>query len=321
MAAGTRPLRPFAARNPKSMQSPNQRTVVTIGNFDGVHLGHRRLVEAAVAEAAEIGGEAVAVTFEPHPVSFFKGVAPETFRLQTPDGRDAVLTALGLSRVDRLTFDERLTAMSPGAFVDLLVSRNPAIVGVHVGGDFRFGRARAGDTAMLSALGAGHGFTVTVHEAVNHLNETISSSRVRGALRASDMELVAALLGRAYAIAGEIASGHGRGRTLGVPTLNLYPLGHLLPAHGVYVATIVSQTQAISAVANLGVRPTFADDPRISLEAHALEEFVAFEGPVEVQLHAYLRPEQRFADTDALRAQIGIDIASAAAWHTAHPGS
>ena len=319
MAAGTRPLRPFAARNPKSMQSPNQRTVVTIGNFDGVHLGHRRLVEAAVAEAAEIGGEAVAVTFEPHPVSFFKGVAPETFRLQTPDDRDAILTALGLRRVDRLIFDETLTGMSPDAFADLLVSRHPAIAGAHVGGDFRFGRARAGDTAMLRALGARHGFTVTVHEAVNHLAETVSSSRVRSALRAADMELVAALLGRAYAIAGEIASGHGRGRTFGVPTLNLYPFGHLLPAHGVYVATIVSETQVIAAVANLGVRPTFADDPRISLEVHAIEEFSAFDGPVEVQLHAYLRPEQRFADTEALRTQIGIDIAAATTWHTTHP--
>jgi riboflavin kinase/FMN adenylyltransferase len=104
-----------------------------------------------------------------------------------------------------------------------------------------------------------------------------------------------------------------------VPTLNLYPLGHLLPAHGVYVATIVSEAQVISAVANLGVRPTFADDPRISLEAHAIEEFSAFEGPVEVQLHAYLRPEQRFVDAAALRTQIGIDIESAGAWHTTHP--
>lgn len=319
MAAGTLPLSPFAARNPKSMQSPNQRTVVTIGNFDGVHLGHRRLVEAAVAEAGETGAEAVAVTFEPHPVSYFKGAAPETFRLQTPDGRDAILTALGLSCVDRLTFDERLTGMSPDAFVELLVSRHPAIAGVHVGGDFRFGSARAGDTAMLRALGARHGFTVTVHEAVKHLGETVSSSRVRGALRSADMGLVAALLGRPYAIAGEIASGHGRGRTLGVPTLNLYPLGHLLPAHGVYVATIVTRLQVISAVANLGVRPTFADDPRISLEAHAIEEFTAFEGPVDVELHSYLRPEQRFADTAALRTQIGLDISSAAAWHTSHP--
>lgn len=301
------------------MQSSNQRTVVTIGNFDGVHLGHRRLVEAAVAEAGETGAEAVAVTFEPHPVTFFRGAAPETFRLQTPDGRDAILTALGLGRVDRLPFDERLTAMSPDAFVDLLVSRHPGIAGVHVGADFRFGRARAGDTAMLSTLGARHGFTVTAHDAVNHLAEAVSSSRVRSALRASEMEVVAALLGRAYAIAGEIASGHGRGRTLGVPTLNLYPCEHLLPAHGVYVATILAQSQVISAVANLGVRPTFADDPRISLEAHALEAFEDFDGAVEVQLHAYLRPEQRFADAEALRTQIFIDIASATAWHAAHP--
>ncbi len=303
------------------MQSSNQRTVVTIGNFDGVHLGHRRLVVAAVADACEAGAKAVAVTFEPHPVSFFKGVAPETFRLQSPDGRDETLTGLGLSRVDRLTFDEALTAMSPETFVDLLVARHPGIARVHVGEDFRFGSGRAGDTVMLSALGEGKGFTVAVHEAVTHLGEVVSSSRVRGALRSADMGLVAALLGRPYAIAGEIASGHGRGRTLGVPTLNLYPLGHLLPAHGVYVATIVTSAQSISAVANLGIRPTFADDPRISLEAHALSEFAAFEGPVAVQLHAYLRPEQRFEEALALRAQIGIDIASAAAWHATHPRS
>lgn len=303
------------------MQSSNQRTVVTIGNFDGVHLGHRRLVVAAVADAREAGAEAVAVTFEPHPVSFFKRVAPETFRLQSPDGRDETLTGLGLSRVDRLTFDEALTAMSPETFVDLLVARHPGIARVHVGEDFRFGSRRAGDTVMLGALGERQGFTVAVHEAVTHLGEVVSSSRVRGALRSADMGLVAALLGRPYAIAGEIASGHGRGRTLGVPTLNLYPLGHLLPAHGVYVATIVTEAQSISAVANFGIRPTFADDPRISLEAHALNEFAAFEGPVAIQLHAYLRPEQRFEEALALRTQIGIDIASAAAWHSAHPRS
>lgn len=303
------------------MQSSNQRTVVTIGNFDGVHLGHRRLVVAAVADAREAGAEAVAVTFEPHPVSFFKRVAPETFRLQSPDGRDETLTWLGLSRVDRLTFDDALTSMSPETFVDLLVARHPGIARVHVGEDFRFGSGRAGDTVMLGALGERQGFTVTVHEAVTHLGEAVSSSRVRGALRSADMGLVAALLGRPYAIAGEIASGHGRGRTLGVPTLNLYPHGHLLPAHGVYVATIVTEAQSISAVANLGVRPTFADDTRISLEAHALTEFAPFEGPVAIQLHAYLRPEQRFEEALALRTQIGIDITSAAAWHTAHPRS
>lgn len=301
------------------MQPSNQRTVVTIGNFDGVHLGHRRLVGAAVTDANRAGADAVAVTFEPHPVCFFKGVTPETFRLQTPDSRDAALLGLGLRHVDRLTFDNALTAMTPESFVDLLVARHPGILGVHVGGDFRFGRGRAGDTEMLGALGARHGFTVTVHEAVTHLGETVSSSRVRSALRSSEMELVAALLGRTYAIAGDVAAGHGRGRTLGVPTLNLYPIGHLLPAFGVFVATIVTEATVIAAVANLGVRPTFADDPRISLEAHALTPFEPFEGAVAVQLHAYLRAERRFEDTTALLTQIGIDIASATAWHAAHP--
>lgn len=300
------------------MPSSNQRTVVTIGNFDGVHLGHRRLVDAAVANASETGADAVAVTFEPHPVSYFKGVAPETFRIQTPDARDATLMGLGLKWVDRLTFDETLTAMTPASFVELLVARHPGISGIHVGDDFRFGRGRVGDTTMLADMGARHDFTVTVHEAVTHHGETVSSSRVRSALRASEMELVEALLGRPYAIAGEVASGHGRGRQLGVPTLNLYPMGHLLPAHGVFVATIVCEAQAISAVANLGVRPTFADDPRISLEAHALTAFEELEGPVTLQLHSFLRPEHRFEDANALRAQIGIDIAAANAWHIAH---
>jgi len=301
------------------MPSSNQRTVVTIGNFDGVHLGHRRLVDAAVSEAGETGAAAVAVTFEPHPVSFFRGVGPETFRLQTPDARDATLMGLGLRRVDRLTFDETLTAMTPESFVDLLMARHPGILGIHVGHDFRFGRGRAGDTKMLAELGARHGFTVTVHGAVTHLGETVSSSRVRGALRSSEMELVEALLGRPYAIVGEIAAGHGRGRTIGVPTLNLYPKGHLLPAHGVFVATIACELQAIWAVANLGIRPTFADDPRISLEAHALTTFKELEGAVTVQLHSFLRPEKRFEDASALRSQIGLDVAAATAWHTARP--
>jgi riboflavin kinase/FMN adenylyltransferase len=299
------------------MPSSNQRTVVTIGNFDGVHLGHRRLVDAAVSQAGETGAAAVAVTFEPHPVSFFKGIGPDTFRIQTPDARDATLIGLGLSRVDRLTFDETLTAMTPESFVDLLMARHSGILGIHVGDDFRFGRGRAGDTKMLAELGARHGFTVTVHGAVTHLGEAVSSSRVRVALRSSEMELVEALLGRPYSISGEVAAGHGRGRTIGVPTLNLYPKGHLLPAHGVFVATIACEAQAIWAVANLGIRPTFADDPRISLEAHALTAFEELEGAVTVQLHSFLRPEKRFEDATALRAQIGLDIAAATAWHTA----
>lgn len=299
------------------MQPPNQRTVITIGNFDGVHLGHRRLVDTAVTRGKALQADAVAVTFEPHPVTFFKRSEPDSFRLQTPDGRDATLRSLGIARVDRLAFDAALTAMSPEAFVALLVTRHPGLAEVHVGEDFRFGRGRTGDTTMLALLGAEAGFAVTVHAAVTHLGEPVSSSRVRHALRGAEMALVSALLGRDYAIEGQIAPGHGRGRVMGVPTLNLYPQGRLLPSQGVYVATIHSGAQSIRAVANLGVRPTFADDPRVSLEAHALEDFAQLDEEVQVVLHAYLRPEQRFADATALREQIGRDIAAAVGWHQA----
>ena len=299
----------------KPMQLTKQRTVITIGNFDGVHLGHQLLVRTAVRRAREEGGTAVAVTFDPHPVSFFRGLNAEEFRLQPPEARDALLESLGIDRVDRMTFDATLTAMSPAAFADALVHRHEGLGEVHVGHDFRFGAHRAGDTATLRSLGVERGFDVVVHEAVRLLDAPVSSSRVRDALRLGDMALAEALLGRPYAIAGEIAPGHGRGRVLGVPTLNLYPTGHLLPAPGVFVATISAGEQHIPAVANLGVRPTFADDPRVSLEAHALRDFAPMAGEVSVALHAHLRPEQRFDDPAALRTQIGHDIEAALAWH------
>lgn len=308
---------PLRRTKAEPMLTSNQRTVITIGNFDGVHLGHRRLVDAAVLGAVSVGCDAVAVTFEPHPVSYFKGSAADSFRLQTPDGRDATLRSLGLARVDRITFDAALTAMTPDAFFELLLSRHPGLIEVHVGEDFRFGAGRAGDTATLQALGLARGIGVQVHTAVTHLGEPVSSSRARAALRAADLPLVSSLLGRPYAVDGEIASGHGRGRVLGVPTVNLYPEGQLLPPHGVYVATILSGAQAIPAVANLGTRPTFADDPRISLEAHALDDFESLEREVRVILHQFVRAERRFPDTAALRAQIDEDIATANGWHEA----
>lgn len=297
------------------MQSTKQRTVITIGNFDGVHLGHRRLVEAAVSGARAAAAAAVAVTFEPHPVAFFRGTAAAEFRLQPSDARDAMLRALGIDRVDRMCFDAALTAMTPADFADTLVERHASPVEVHIGHDFRFGAKRAGDTETLRALGAARGFNVVVHEAVTHLGAPVSSSRVRDALRCGDMQLAHALLGRAYAIEGAIEAGHGRGRVLGVPTLNLYPADRLLPRQGVFVATITAGEQRIPAVANLGVRPTFADDPRISLEAHALRDFSPIEGEVSVSLHDYLRAEQRFDDPAQLRSQIGRDIEAALAWH------
>ncbi|MBX3247129.1 MAG: bifunctional riboflavin kinase/FAD synthetase [Myxococcales bacterium] len=289
-------------------------SVLTPGNFDGVHLGHRALVRAVCEGARARGVEGRAMFFDPHPAAHFR---PEDAPLQLTSvaRRSDLLRRVGIDTVDVRRFDEAFAAQSPIDFVQDVLVRDHGVREVVVGPDFRFGRERAGDLATLRALGREHGFDVTVVDPVVAEGGVVSSTRVRAALAEGDVALAAALLGRFHDVDGVVSPGDRRGRTIGFPTANLQ-VETALPADGVYAVACrvvadgdVGGHEKLLGVANLGVRPTFGAGR--SVEVHLLD----FDGDLygralRVAFVARLRGEVRFDGIDALVAQLGRDVAA-----------
>jgi riboflavin kinase / FMN adenylyltransferase len=297
-------------------QIDSRPTVVTPGNHDGVHLGHRALL-AAAREAAEASADSLAVlalTFDPHPLHL---TAPERAPalLTSLPRRVELLRAAGADRVVVQQFDRHFSSLSPSQFVqEILVDRLRARVMV-VGNDFRFGAQRAGDVAMLSELAAPHGITVKTVAAVTLDGAPVSSSRVRALLMQGEVEHAARLLTRVHELERRVLHGHQRGRTIGFPTANLELSGLLAPADGVYAVSVrvldgeLSQHRLLG-VANLGVRPTVSGGR--SMEVHVLD-FAGdlYDRTLRIGFVARLRGEQKFAGLDALKAQIARDVEAA----------
>lgn len=283
-----------------------EKSVVTIGNFDGVHLGHRGVLGKAVSRAAEIGGKAVALTFVPHPV---RVIAPgrEPARL-TPLERKLELMAE--SHVDIamvLPFDRQLASMEAREFVEKVLIAGAAARVVIVGSDFRFGRGRAGNIQLLQKLGPELGFSMEPFEPVLIEGEPVSSTRIRGVLNKGRVELAARLLGRPHDVAGVVVRGDQRGRLLGFPTANLGGLRALLPALGVYACWAHFGGSRRMAAVNIGDRATF--NRGRSVEAYLLD----FEGDLygrELQLSfvSRLRADAKFESVEALVTQISADV-------------
>lgn len=292
-------------------------TVITIGNFDGVHRGHQTILRDVEARARRSGWTPTALTFEPHPVTVFRDMAPEEFRISTSDEREARLLKSGVDEVVTIPFSREFADLSARAFVfDFLLDRLSARE-VHIGYDFAFGKGREGSTADLQRLCGERDVEVAIHHAFELDGEPVSSTRVRERLRAADMPGAEHLLGYPYTLTGVQAPGAQRGRKMGVPTVNLYPEGRMLPPHGVYVTVVESGGKRWEAITNIGTRPTFEDDDRISIETHVLEEFAGIEegALVELSFLAHVRGERRFENADALRAQIGEDVGVAKEVH------
>jgi riboflavin kinase / FMN adenylyltransferase len=301
---------------------------LTIGSFDGVHRGHQAMLALLANEARHRGLPTCVLTFEPHPRDFFASRAgrPEIAppRIATLRDKLAELERCGIDRAVVLRFDARLAALAPEAFIERVLVRGLAARYVLVGDDFRFGAHRAGDYALLDAAGAQHGFDVARMQSYEVHGLRVSSSAVRDALGAGDMERAAALLGRPYAVSGHVLHGRKLGRTLGFPTLNLR-FAHARPAAmGIYVARVVGLApDALPAVASLGVRPTVEDAGRVLLEAHVLDwpaslgADAAYGRCVRVELLARLHEERRYESLDALREGIARDSADARAWWAA----
>ncbi len=290
-----------------------QGSVVCIGAFDGLHLGHRALVRHAVARARALGVPAVALSFEPLPREFFAaGAAPP--RLMLPRTRLLGLRELGADGIGMLRFDARLAAMSAEDFVrDVLVGRLGARE-VWVGPEFRFGHKRGGDIATLHRLGSHLGFVAGEIASVALDGERVSSTRIRNALREGDFALAARLLGRPYSIGGHVLRGRQLGRTLGYPTANLRFGGKTPAFFGIHATWVHGIGDApLAAVSSFGTRPT-VDGVEPLLEAHIFD----FEGDlygrrIEIEFVAKLRDEEKFPDLDAMVAQIHRDAAQARA--------
>ncbi len=301
-------------------QQALQGSVVAIGNFDGVHRGHQALLSRCVSEARALGAQAVALTFAPHPVRFFRPDA-EPFLLSTPAQKAALLARCGVDAVVTLPFDEALAALSPQQFVTQVLCEGLHARHVLVGEGFRFGHRRAGTTQVLRALCEARGVGLTALDAQREGVEAISSSRVREHVRAGELEQAAALLGRPHQVSGQVIHGDARGRVLGFPTANVSSDNELLGPDGIYVTTLdVAPYGPLPACSYLGARPTFGQGPR-TFETFVLkapeDELDLYDAQVTVSFLRRLRGDMAFESADALVAQMTRDVEAARAYFRA----
>ena len=288
--------------------------VAAIGNFDGVHRGHRRVIDLTKAEARGRARPLGVVTFEPHPRQVLAPDAPP-FRLTNAAARAHRLADLGVERLYELPFAERLMSLAPAEFAREVIRDGLGLVHVVVGHDFRFGKDRAGDAAGLARLGEAMGFGVTLTPLLADGGEDVSSTRIRQALTDGAPDEAARLLGHLHRIEGEVLHGDARGRDLGYPTANLSIDGLHPPRFGVYAVTVDvldgPHAGPKTGVASMGVRPMFGEN-RPNLEVHLFDfDGDLYGATLSVGLVAFLRPEATFASVDALVRQMQKDSAQA----------
>ena len=286
----------------------------TIGNFDGVHLGHQAVLGQLSERAAELGLPMVLVTFEPQPQEFFSpATAPP--RLTRLREKLEALRRYAVERVLVLRFDARLAALTADQFIQRVLVEGLDVRYLVVGDDFRFGRGRAGDFRLLQETGAREGFQVVNMHTFAIGGERVSSTRVRTALAQGDLEAAEALLGRPYRISGRVAAGEQRGRTIGFPTANIHLHRHQSPLQGVYAVELFGlEQEPLPGVANLGRRPTVGGT-RLQLEVHLFDFDQQIYGRnVHVNFLRRIRDERTFESFDALRRQIDADAAQARAF-------
>jgi riboflavin kinase/FMN adenylyltransferase len=294
----------------ESVPADTPPVVATIGNFDGVHLGHQAILLSTVAAAKKRGLASMLLTFDPHPLSV---VAPERMPklLQTRRQKLHVLGESGLDLVVFLRFDASIAALSGDAFFTRILLERIRFSAVHVGRHFRFGRDRAGDVDLLTKIGATHGFVVVGVPQVTAGGETVSSSATRRALDEGDVERARRFLGRPFFLAGEVVRGQGRGRSIEFPTANVQVENELIPKRGVYITETHLLAGKHASITNIGVRPTFGGGA-LMVETHLLDfEDDVYGEPVEVGFLARLRDEKAFSGPTELADQIARDRAAA----------
>lgn len=287
---------------------------VALGNFDGVHLGHQRVIADAREAAARLGAPSGVISFEPHPRRFFQPDA-EPFRVMSPGQLARALDDLGVDRLHLLPFDAAMADLTDEAFARRVLAEGLGVRHVAVGFDITFGRGRTGSPARLRAYGESLGFSVSTTPRVeSRAGLKLSSSAVRQALQAGRPDEAAAILGRPFAIEGEVVHGDKRGRAIGTPTANVRLGDYVRPAYGIYaVRARLPGGPWRDGVASLGVRPMF-ESPEPLLEVWLFDFDGDLYGQVlETQLIAWLRPEASFDGLEALKVQIARDAEAARA--------
>jgi riboflavin kinase/FMN adenylyltransferase len=300
-------------RDPLGNDEPPRGSVLSIGNFDGVHLGHQAVLTHVVARAREHGAPALAMTFDPHPVKLLRPAdAPRL--LTTLDQRLALIARTGIETCLLVPFTHRVARMTAESFVREVMVERLAVREVYIGKNFRFGADRGGDVALLNRLGAELGFDAASSPIVEQGGGIVSSTRVRESVAEGKVQEAAGLLDRAVFIDGRVLEGKRLGRTLGFPTLNIEVENELHPNHGVYVTAvhIPSFNRTFPAVTNIGVRPTVYRDSLTTVESHLLDFTADVYGEtVRLFFLRRLREERTFESTTQLMAQIRSDVEAA----------
>jgi riboflavin kinase/FMN adenylyltransferase len=291
---------------PKDVPLP----IITIGNFDGVHLGHQAIFRTLCQRAGEVGGTSMVLTFEPHPL---KILAPQRCPLLiTPTEKKlAIMQRCGLEMVLCLPFTQVLANLTPVAFVEEVLVGVLRIHEIYVGYDFAFGKGRQGTIALLQELGRRYRFGVHIVEPIAVEGRVVSSSMIRQWIQQGDVDEAALLLGRLYSIAGTVVEGYQKGRELGFPTANVRSTYELIPARGVYAVSVEWRGQSYDGVANLGFNPTFGRS-QLSLEIHLFDFAQDLYGEmVDVSFVKKIRDERAFPSVTDLVTQIAQDVEAA----------
>lgn len=304
----------IVAHRTTGLELPKDKPLVaTIGNFDGLHVGHQAIMRTIRGLADECGGLATVLTFHPHPL---RVVAPERAPrlLLTGDQKTALLESMGMDAVVVIPFDRTLATMPAEEFARELLGQRIGVSRILIGPDFRFGRGRVGNVELLQQIGAEVGYEAQAVEPVMLGTERVSASRVRRELEQGHVEQATRLLGRPFSLLGTVVHGEGRGRKVLLPTANLAPENEFVPERGVYITRMRFDGAEHYGVTNVGLRPTFGGK-RITIETF-LSGFAgdAYGRRAELEFHARIRPEIKFDTPQDLMAQIWKDIEVFEAW-------
>lgn len=284
-----------------------QPVVLSIGNFDGLHLGHQYLLQKNIDLATQLGAKSAVLSFYPHPLQVLK---PNEIRypLSGSAEQELGLENIGIDEWIREPFTQKMKEESPQAFVERLV-RSVPLAAIVVGPDFRFGKNREGDVQALSSMAQALGFQVVLPEPYFYQGQRVSSSLIRQSLQKGEVKQANAFLGRPYSIHGKVISGFRRGRGIGFPTANIKSL----PAHnlrrGVYSTIVYIQGNRWKAATNIGLHPTFEEANELQVETHLLDFSENIYGEdIKIEFVQFLRPEMKFKDAEELKTQISKDI-------------
>jgi riboflavin kinase/FMN adenylyltransferase len=282
------------------------RPAVTLGNFDGVHLGHQKAFALLRERAGDLRAPSVAVTFEPHPVSVLRPErAPK--RILTPKQKQEVIDAQGIDHLVVIHFTKEFSLLTAEEFVDRVLVRKLRAAELVLGANFRFGRGREGDLESLRKLGAGLGFVVHQVEAARYKGEVLSSSRIRKSLEEGAVDEAKAMLGRPHFLDGEVVRGDGRGKLMGFPTANLKVDGDVIVADGVYVTEATVSGTTVSGMTHVGRRPTFGLEER-TVETHLFDfDRDLYGARIRLRFHHRIRGTVKFSSAEALQEQLRRD--------------